>query len=188
MRSSSVSSLLLIAVLLLSTITSAAYGQSPFPTPTEAQLPPDEGRAELLRSCNLCHPIMAMLGQQRVEPEWRGVVDAMRGRGAVVSDAEAARIAGYLAKYFAPGMPVRPGAGRMPGGGTFILGGRPPDAKPVLGQPLETRDPVGKGQKPAFAGQTRAPAIRTALRSMRRWSRMVSIIRGRWRSCRTGTC
>jgi glucose/arabinose dehydrogenase len=161
MRSSSVSSLLLIAVLLLSTFTSAAYGQSPFPTPTDAQLPPDEGRAELVRSCNLCHPIMAMLGQQRVEPEWRGVVDAMRGRGAVVSDADAARIAGYLTKYFAPGMPVRPGAGRMPGGSRFILGGRPPDAPPVPGQPLETRDPVGKGQKPAFAGQTRAPAIVT---------------------------
>ena len=62
MRSSSVSSLLLIAVLLSSTITSAAYGQSPFPTPTEAQLPLDEGRAELLRSCNLCHPIMADAG------------------------------------------------------------------------------------------------------------------------------
>ena len=161
MRSSSASSLLLIIVLLLSTITGAAYGQSPFPTPTEAQLPLDEGRAELLRSCNLCHPIMAMLGQQRVEPEWRGVVDAMRGRGAVVSDPEVALIAGYLAKYFAPGMPVRRGAGRMPGGRTFILGGRPPDAEPVPGKPLETRDPVGKDQKPAFAGQTRAPAIVT---------------------------
>jgi hypothetical protein len=51
MRSSSVSSLLLIAVLLSSTITGTAYGQSPFPTPTEAQLPLDEGRAELLRRC-----------------------------------------------------------------------------------------------------------------------------------------
>src|SRR6186713_3143438 len=130
MRSSSASSLLSIAALLWSTITGAAYGQSPFPTPTEAQLPPDEGRAELLRSCNLCHPIMPMLGQQRREPEWRGVVDAMRGRGAVVSDPEAARIAAYLGKYFSPGMPLRPGAGIMPGGHTFILGGRPPDAEP----------------------------------------------------------
>jgi glucose/arabinose dehydrogenase len=160
MRPPSVFSLLLIAVLALWN-TSAAYGQFSFPTPNDAQLPPDEGRAELLRSCNLCHPIMPMLGQQRAEPEWRGVVDQMRGRGAVVSDPEAARIVAYLAKYFAPGMPVRPGAGRMPGGGRFILGGRPPDVKPVPGQPLETRDPVGKGQKPAFAGQTRAPAIVT---------------------------
>ncbi len=49
MRSSSASLLLLIAALLLVN-TGAAYGQSPFPTPTETQLPPDEGRAELLRS------------------------------------------------------------------------------------------------------------------------------------------
>src|SRR4051812_27868185 len=90
MRSSSACSLLPTAILLV--IAGAAYGQSPFPTPTEAQLPPGEGRAELLRSCNLCHPIMPVLGQQRTEPEWRGVVDAMRGRGAVVSDANAARI------------------------------------------------------------------------------------------------
>jgi len=161
MRSPLVSLLLLILVLLFSIVTGRAYGQSSFPMPTEAQLPLGEGRAELLRSCNLCHPIMPVLGQQRTEPEWRGVVDAMRGRGAVVSDAEAPRIAAYLAKYFAPGMPVRPGAGRMPGGGRFILGGRPPDARPIPGKPLETRDPVGKGQKPAFAGQTRAPAIIT---------------------------
>lgn len=121
----------------------------------------DEGRDELLKGCNLCHPIMAMLGQQRTEPEWKGVVDAMRGRGAMVNDEEAARVAHYLAKYFAPGMPVRRGAGRMPGGRTFILGGRPPDADPVIGKPLETRDPVGANQQPAFAGQTRAPAVRT---------------------------
>jgi glucose/arabinose dehydrogenase len=162
MRSTLVSSSLLIAALLLSTVTGQAYGQSHFPTPTDAQLPPGEGRAELMRSCNLCHPIMPVLGQQRTELEWRGVVDAMRGRGAVVSDAEAARIAAYLAKYFAPGMAVRPGAGVMPGGGRFILGGRPPDTQPVPGKPLETRDPVGKGQRPAFAGQTRAPAIVTS--------------------------
>ncbi len=159
MRSSSAFSLLSFAVFVF--ITGAAYAQSPFPTPTDAQLPPGEGRAELLRSCNLCHPIMPVLGQQRTESEWHGVVDAMRGRGAQVNDTEAARIASYLAKYFAPGMPVRPGAGQMPGGHTFILGGRPPDTKPMPGQPLETRDPVGKGQKPAFAGQTRAPAIVT---------------------------
>ena len=125
MRSSSARWLLSIAALLLSAAGGATDGQSAFPAPTEAQLPPDEGRAELVRSCNLCHPIMPVLGQQRREPEWRGVVDAMRGRGAVVSDQEAVRIAAYLAKYFAPGMPVRPGAGIMPGGQTFILGGRP---------------------------------------------------------------
>jgi glucose/arabinose dehydrogenase len=158
-RSSFVSSL--ITSVLLTSVAVPAYSQSPFPVPDPASLPLDEGREELLRGCNLCHPIMAMLGQQRNEMEWKGVVDAMRGRGAKVTDPEAARITRYLTKHFSPGMPVRPGAGRMPGGRTFILGGRPPDAAPVPGRPLETRDPVGANQKPAFAGQTRAPAVRT---------------------------
>lgn len=152
---------LLITGFLSAALAMPVLAQSPFPVPGEQSLPTGEGREQLVRSCNLCHPIMAMLGQQRTEPEWKGVVDAMRGRGAVVGEEDAARIAHYLAANFAPGMPVRPGAGRMPGGRTFILGGRPPDTEPELGHALETRDPVGKDQKPAFAGQTRAPAIRT---------------------------
>jgi glucose/arabinose dehydrogenase len=161
MRSTAIPLYLLISGFFGTAISTTAHGQSPFPVPSAESLPPGEGREELLHSCNLCHPIMAMLRQQRREPEWKGVVDAMRGRGAVVSDQEAGRIAHYLATYFAPGMPARPGAGQMPGGQTFILGGRPPDAQPVVGRALETRDPVGANQKPAFAGQTRAPAVRT---------------------------
>src|SRR5688500_16491386 len=160
MVSYSISSLL-ITGFFLAGITTPAYSQSPFPVPGPASLPLEEGREELLRGCNRCHPIMAMLGQQRSESEWRGVVDAMRGRGAVITDDEAGQITRYLAKHFAPGMPVRAGAGRMSGGRTFILGGRPPDAEPVVGRALETRDPVGANQKSAFVGQTRAPAIRT---------------------------
>jgi glucose/arabinose dehydrogenase len=161
MRLPLIVSSLLLGGALSGGLIAPAYGQSPFPVPGPESLPVEEGREELLRACNLCHPIMAMLGQQRSEPEWKGVVDAMRGRGAVVTEPEAARIASYLARHFAPGMPVRRGAGRMPGGRTFILGGRPPDTESVPGRPLETRDPVGPDQKPAFVGQTRAPAIRT---------------------------
>ena len=162
MRSTRIVPASLILGFLSAAILSPAHSQSPFPVPGPESLPVEDGRDELLKGCNLCHPIMAMLGQQRTEPEWKGVVDAMRGRGARVTDQEAERITRYLAKFFAPGMPVRRGAGRMPGGRTFILGGRPPDVEAVLGQPLETRDPVGANQKPAFAGQTRAPAIRTS--------------------------
>jgi glucose/arabinose dehydrogenase len=50
---------------------------------------------------------------------------------------------------------------RKNGGGFSVAGTRPPDAPPVIGQPLETREPLGKGQKPAFAGQTRAVAVAT---------------------------
>jgi aldose sugar dehydrogenase len=161
MRLSSLHASLIVGGLLLAGPGTQTYAQSPFPTPPAESLPLDEGRDELLRACNLCHPIMAMLGQQRSEPEWKAVVDAMRGRGAPVNDAQAAQISTYLAKHFAPGMPVRPGAGRMPGGRTFILGGRPPDQDPVIGHPLETREPVGVKQTPAFEGQTRAPAVQT---------------------------
>ena len=161
MRFSSLLSSLLVGGLVFALPGAPAYSQSPFPIPSPASLPLGEGRDELLRGCNMCHPIMAMLGQQRGESEWKAVIDAMRGRGAQVNDVESARIATYLAKHFAPGMPVRPGAGRMPGGRTFILGGRPPDQEPVIGRALETRDPVGVNQKPAFEGQTRAPAVQT---------------------------
>jgi glucose/arabinose dehydrogenase len=43
--------------------------------------------------------------------------------------------------------------------GFMVAGRRPPDVPPVIGQPLETREPLGKGQEPAFAGQTRAVAV-----------------------------
>lgn len=47
------------------------------------------------------------------------------------------------------------------GAGIRVLGTRPPDTPPVAGQPLETRTPIGAGQKPAFPGQTRAVAVIT---------------------------
>jgi aldose sugar dehydrogenase len=50
-------------------------------------------------------------------------------------------------------------AQRMNGAGIRVLGTRPPDTPPVAGQPLETREPIGVGQKPAFPGQTRAAAV-----------------------------
>jgi aldose sugar dehydrogenase len=47
------------------------------------------------------------------------------------------------------------------GAGIRVLGTRPPDTPPIAGQPLETRQPIGLGQKPAFAGQTRAVSVIT---------------------------
>jgi aldose sugar dehydrogenase len=52
-------------------------------------------------------------------------------------------------------------AQRANGVGIQVLGTRPPDTPPVGGQPLETRPPIGVGQKPAFEGQTRAVAVIT---------------------------
>lgn len=50
---------------------------------------------------------------------------------------------------------------RKNGGGFSVAGRRPPDIPPVIGRPLETREPLGKGQEPAFEGQTRAVAVAT---------------------------
>lgn len=47
------------------------------------------------------------------------------------------------------------------GVGLKIFGARPPDIPAIAGQPLETRPPIGEGQKPAFPGQTRAVAVIT---------------------------
>ena len=161
MRTFQLPVILTMASLFSAAVATPASGQSAFPVPDTTSLPQDTGRDDVVRSCNMCHPIMPVMGQQRTEPEWRGVVDAMRGRGAKLSDEEAARVASYLAKYFAPGMPVRRGAGVWPGAGIFILGGRPPDPDRVVGRHLGSRDPGGKGRKPAFPVQPLAPAIRT---------------------------
>lgn len=45
--------------------------------------------------------------------------------------------------------------------GFTVKGGPPPDNKPIEGVVLEIREPNGKDQKPAFAGQTRAVAAIT---------------------------
>ena len=52
-------------------------------------------------------------------------------------------------------------AGRKNGVGETGTGLRPPDEAPVIGEMLETRDPVVEGQASAFPGQTRAVAVAT---------------------------
>lgn len=54
----------------------------------------------------------------------------------------------------------KPG-GRKNGVGESGTGLRPPDEAPVIGEMLETRDPVVEGQASAFPGQTRAVAVAT---------------------------
>jgi glucose/arabinose dehydrogenase len=61
--------------------------------------------------------------------------------------------------FLAMGIPTE--AQRTNGAGIQVQGSRQPDAPPVAGQPLETREPIGVGQKPAFPGQTRAVAVIT---------------------------
>ena len=48
---------------------------------------------------------------------------------------------------------------RTNGAGIEVPGAPPPAVPPVAGKMLEKRPPIGEGQIPAFAGQTRAPAV-----------------------------
>lgn len=48
---------------------------------------------------------------------------------------------------------------RTNGAGIEVPGAPPPNVPPVAGKTLETRPAIGDGQQPAFAGQTRAPAV-----------------------------
>ena len=60
------------------------------------------------------------------------------------------------------GLAVLPvGAQNINGNGMDVAGTRPPAETPVVGRPWEQRTPYGKGQKPAFTGQTRVGAVIT---------------------------
>lgn len=72
--------------------------------------------------------------------------------------ARAVLAAGFIVLFFGPTLAKTQ---RANGVGIRVLGTRPPDTPPVAGQPLETRQPIGVGQEPAFEGQTRAVAVIT---------------------------
>jgi glucose/arabinose dehydrogenase len=155
--------MLLLSPLGVLALSIAVAGQAPPPPASPGvALPAGDGRDALINGCNRCHLVTTVLGRQRTREEWSAVVADMRARGAIVNEGEAAGIVTYLSTHFAPGSPT-PAAGQGPRGGVFVLSGRVPDTPPVIGQLLETRSAVGAGQTPAFAGQTRAVAVRTAM-------------------------
>ncbi|PQA96984.1 hypothetical protein B0A69_02745 [Chryseobacterium shigense] len=47
------------------------------------------------------------------------------------------------------------------GNGEVVAGARPPETQSTEGKPLELRETFGKGQKPAFEGQTRIGSVKT---------------------------
>ena len=160
-------SFVLAPVLLASALLPSVWGQAPAPSLTPGVqssvgelLPRSEGLDALVRGCNRCHLITAVIGTRRDRAAWTATVENMRGRGATVSDSEAASIVAYLSEHFGPGSTTPGPAGAR--GGIFMMSGRVPDVQPTPGQPLETRNAVGAGQLPAFEGQTRAPAVRTS--------------------------
>ena len=58
-----------------------------------------------------------------------------------------------------------PGPEQEPCAPGIVAFGKPPsEATSPVGAVLETRPPIGIGQKPAFEGQTRAPGVQTKAR------------------------
>ena len=159
MRTSRSLGVLSLGLLALSIAAAAQTTAPQAQGPTAVTLPNGDGRDVLIRACNRCHIITAVIGRPRTRDEWTAVVNNMRERGATMDASETTTIVDYLTASFGPGSQA-PATGRG-GRGVFILSGRVPDGAPVIGQPLETRPAVGAGQKPAFPGQTRANAVRT---------------------------
>jgi cytochrome c5 len=67
-------------------------------TPT-GQVSQSGGGSELVASkCTMCHPIDRINQANHDRAAWVQTIDRMRGKGAVLTDAEAAQIADYLSK------------------------------------------------------------------------------------------
>ena len=111
---------------------------TPTPTPTPAPQPPPapaidraallagqlpEGAAEtelINAQCRICHGTEYLTQQRLGEPAWKKTIDKMRKFGANLTDAEAASLVAFAARYWTPDLPSRtwspgpPPAGALP--------------------------------------------------------------------------
>src|SRR5580704_10870116 len=63
-------------------------------------LPDGDGKKLVQRICVGCHSLETAIDATRTESGWRGVVDAMAGRGAKGTDSEFNTVVKYLARNF----------------------------------------------------------------------------------------
>lgn len=78
-----------------------------------ASLPEAPGKAELMAGCGGCHGVDLVTAQARTLPEWGGVVDAMVGYGATLTDAQRKAIVDYLSAHFGKPVPAEPPAATL---------------------------------------------------------------------------
>ena len=75
-------------------------------------LPPGPGHDEFLQGCNSCHDLNTVTSRHLSAAGWKSEVDNMIGRGAPLSDAQAAAVTDYLVRNFAaapaPPIPIAP--------------------------------------------------------------------------------
>jgi len=95
---------------------------TPTPTPTQAPAPPPMDRDALLAGkfpegapemdvvmvrCRICHAPEYLTQQRLTEAAWKKTIDKMRKFGAVIDDADAARLVKFAAYYWNPDLPGR---------------------------------------------------------------------------------
>ncbi len=68
-------------------------------------LPEGPGRSLVSTQCVNCHALDVALSKRGTMGEWSAILKTMIERGAVITDADAAIIAGYLGEHFGPNAP-----------------------------------------------------------------------------------
>lgn len=71
---------------------------APLRAPAQAAppLPEGEGKAVVEKVCTTCHGLDYLVPSQRTVPQWREVIDLMRGYGAEATDEQWRAITGYI--------------------------------------------------------------------------------------------
>ena len=98
--------LIILSAIALSATTLPLHAQGTS-APT---LPDGPGKTLVSAQCANCHALDVALSKRGTAAEWSGIIKMMIERGAVITDADAAIIAGYLGQNFGPNAPPAPPA------------------------------------------------------------------------------
>ena len=88
---------IILSALILSTATLSLHAQGAAGTPP---LPEGPGKSLVSAQCTNCHALDVALSKRGTTAEWSGILKTMIERGAVITDADSAVIAGYLGQNF----------------------------------------------------------------------------------------
>src|SRR6185436_951372 len=74
----------------------------------EGKMPESAPEMELINAqCRICHSLEYLTQQRLSEPAWRKTIDKMRKFGATLSDADAAALVAFAARYWNQDLPMR---------------------------------------------------------------------------------
>jgi cytochrome c5 len=98
-----------LACVILWTASISLHAQGAAETPP---LPEGPGKSLVSAQCTNCHALDEALSKRGTPAEWSGIIKMMIERGATITDADAAVMAGYLGQHFGPGAPPPAAAAR----------------------------------------------------------------------------